>query len=51
MRTSYTDAGVAVDDCSTLIDTELGMTREITTNTHVAVRIGGQIAANSLAAK
>jgi hypothetical protein len=31
MRTSYTDAGVAVDGCSTLIDTEVGMTSEFTT--------------------
>lgn len=29
MRTSYTDAGVAVDGCSTLIDTEVGMTRNL----------------------
>ena len=29
MRTSYTDAGVAVDGCSTRIDTEIGMTRKL----------------------
>ena len=29
MRTSYTDAGVAVDGCSTLHDTEADMTRKV----------------------
>jgi hypothetical protein len=39
MRTSYTDAGVAVDGCSTLIDTEVGITRKTTTAVRVAPRI------------
>jgi hypothetical protein len=29
MRTSYTDAGVAVDGCSTLIDSALGMSGKL----------------------
>jgi hypothetical protein len=40
MRTSYTDAGVAVDGCSTLIDTAVGTTRKTTT----AVQIAGAFA-------
>src|ERR1700738_1108145 len=39
MRTSYTDAGVAVDGCSTLIDTEVGMPRKPTTAVRAAPRI------------
>ena len=39
MRTSYTDAGIAVDGCSTRIDTEVGVTRKTTTDRRVAARI------------
>ena len=39
MRTSYTEAGGAVDGCSTLIDTEVGMTWESIATVRVARRI------------